>query len=243
MKISWRFEDLVPEGENLKVIGENHKVVYVVRLHTYDETCNIEKDIHHGPLGGQPFLLSDPFNDIIKGKLNFGDVLKAKESSMNRVLTRTVLMDSGRPLIEARSALEFFRGVYNAFVGKSLFIHQLTYRNPLTILVAGHGTLYFHHHVLHQDISQSNILLVPINDKSQDRYGFLIDLDYAADVVADSLECMSTGAPHRTGTLPYMAIDILNGDHGSHLYHYASIISSSLGDGLRPGMLSRGQER
>ena len=48
----------------------------------------------------------------------------------------------------------------------------------------------------------------------------MIDLDYAADVVADTLVCKSTGAPHRTGTLPYMAIDILRGDHDSHLYHY-----------------------
>lgn len=121
VKISWRFEDLVPEGENLKAIRENLEVVYVVRLHTYDEACNIEKDIHHGPLEGQPFLPRDPVD--VETRLNFGDVPKAKESSMNRILTRTVLLDSGRPLIEARSALEFLRGVYNAFVGKSLFIH------------------------------------------------------------------------------------------------------------------------
>ena len=103
-----------------------------------------------------------------------------------------------------------------------VFVHtpQLSYRKPLTILLVGHGTLYFHHHVLHRDISQSNILLVPIDDKIQDRYGFLIDLDYAVDVAADTLVCKSTGAPHRTGTLPYMAIDFLHGDHGSHLYHY-----------------------
>lgn len=86
--------------------------------------------------------------------------------------------------------------------------------------MVGHGTLYFHHHVLHRDISQSNILLVPIDNKVQDRYGFLIDLDYAADVVPDTLVCDSTGAPHRTGTLPFMAIDILRGEHSSHLYHY-----------------------
>ena len=123
VKISWRFEDLVPEGEILKAIRENLEVVYIVRLHTYDEACNIEKDIHHGPLEGQPFLLRDPVNGNTERRLNFGDVLKAKESSMNRILTRTVLLDSGRPLIEARSALGFLRGACNAFIGKSLFIH------------------------------------------------------------------------------------------------------------------------
>lgn len=34
VKISWYFEDFVLEGENLKAIGENPEVVYVVRLHT-----------------------------------------------------------------------------------------------------------------------------------------------------------------------------------------------------------------
>lgn len=37
----------------------------------------------------------------------------------------------------------------------------------------------------------------------------MIDLDYAADVVPDTLVCKSTGAPHRTGTLSFIAIDIL----------------------------------
>lgn len=122
VKISWRFEDLVPEGENLKAIRENLEVVYVVRLHRYDKACNIKKNIYHGPLEGQPFLLRNPVD--FDGRLNFGDVPKAKESSINRILTRTVLLDLERPFIEARSALEFLRGVYNAFVGKSLFIYS-----------------------------------------------------------------------------------------------------------------------
>ena len=121
MKISWRFKDLVPEDQNLKAIRENLKVVYVVRLHTYDEACNIEKDIHHGLLKSQPFLFRDLID--VEIRLKFGDVLKAKESLMNQILTRTMLLDSGRPFIEVHSALEFLKGVYNAFIGKSLFIY------------------------------------------------------------------------------------------------------------------------
>ena len=123
VKISWRFEDLVPDGENFKAIGKNLKVVYVVRLDSYDKTCNIEKNIYHSSLKRQLFLFSDPVNHIIEGKLNFGDISKAKKSCINWVLTKIALMDFRQPLIEARLALKFLRGVYNLFVGNSMFIH------------------------------------------------------------------------------------------------------------------------
>lgn len=143
----------MPEGVNLAAIGKNLKVVNVVRLHTHDETSNIEINTHHGPLGGRPFLLRDPLKDLFETEPHFKPETKAREVSMNRVFTRIVLMDSGRPLIEARSTLEFFRGLHNAFVSKSLLSHQISYRKSLTMLLAGHGTLYFHNHVLHRDIS------------------------------------------------------------------------------------------
>lgn len=104
-------------------IGKNLKVVNVVRLHTHDETSNIKINIHHGPLGGRPFLLRDPLKDFFETEPHFKPVTKAREVSMNWVFTRIVLMDSGRPLIEARSTLEFFRGLQNAFVSKSLLSH------------------------------------------------------------------------------------------------------------------------
>lgn len=56
--------------------------------------------------------------------------------------------------------------------------------------------LYFYHYVFHQDISQTNILLVPIIDKIQDRYDFLIDIDYAMDVAANTLLCKLIDALH-----------------------------------------------
>lgn len=92
-----------------------------MRLYIYNKTCNIETNIYHDSLKNQPFLLSNPASEIGR-KLNFGDNLKAKKSLMNRILTKTVLLDSKRSLIEAYSAPEFLRGVYHAFVGKSLFI-------------------------------------------------------------------------------------------------------------------------
>lgn len=80
--------------------------------------------------------------------------------------------------------------------------------------------LYFYHHVLHQDISQSNNFLIPIDNKSQDKYDFLIDLDYAVNVEANTLLCMSISVSHQTGILPYIAINILSNNHGLHFYHY-----------------------
>lgn len=84
----------------------------------------------------------------------------------------------------------------------------------------GNRMLYFHHYVLHQDISQTNILLVPINDKIQDWYSFLIDLDYTIYIAADTLLCKSTGASHKIKTLSYITINILYDNHSLYFYQY-----------------------
>lgn len=149
VKISCCYEYFDFKNENLKSIRENPEVVYVVRLYTYDETCNIKTDIYHIFLKNRSFPLNDPPSNVGR-RLNFGDNLKAKESSMNQILTKIVLLDSRRPLTEARSALKFLRNVYYAFVSKFLFIHpNESYRKPLTILLISYKTLYFHHYVLH----------------------------------------------------------------------------------------------
>lgn len=88
------------------------------------------------------------------------------------------------------------------------------------MLLVGHGMLYFYHYVLHQVISQTNILLVPIDDKIQDKYSVLINLDYAAYIATATLLYKSTGAPHQIETLSYIAINIFYDNHGLHFYHY-----------------------
>lgn len=123
MKIFWRFKDLVPEVENAKAIKKNIKMVYIVQLYTYNKACNIEKDIYYDFLKGQPFLLRDPID--VETRLNFWDVTKTKKNLMNQILIKTVLLDFECLLIEACFALEFLRGIYNTFIGNSLFIYLI----------------------------------------------------------------------------------------------------------------------
>ncbi|KAH0533948.1 hypothetical protein FGG08_007439 [Glutinoglossum americanum] len=195
VKMSWRFEGLRPEGTLLEQIGRNPKVCNVVRLHAYDEQLDVRLGVRKGMLDGQHFVVSEPVGS--RPLLEDEDSDDTCNTSLNRVFTRTVLCDTGRSLTEAASALELLHAVRDSFIG--------------------HGTLYFYEHVLHRDISRSNILLGP---NSPSTTGFLIDLDYAITVDSTSLQPGSSGAPHRTGTLPYMAIDILKNEHGMHLYHH-----------------------
>lgn len=64
--------------------------------------------------------------------------------------------------------------------------------------------------ILHRDISINNILIDRTPSSSQK--GILIDLDYA--IKMSRLE--SSGAPHRTGTYVYMAIEILDNENTVH---------------------------
>ncbi|KAH0559931.1 hypothetical protein GP486_003546 [Trichoglossum hirsutum] len=194
VKFSWRFEGLQPEGALLERVGRNEKVRNVVRVHAFDERRDVKNDIRKGQDSGRPFVIKQ--SRIRKVLLPAPEMLLS--AAQNRVFTRTVLKDVGQPLIEVSSALELIRGVRDSFIG--------------------HGTLYFDGGILHRDISRSNLLLRP--PSSPLGAGFLIDLDYAIDINPESLQPASSGAPHRTGTLPYMAIDILNNNHGAHLYHH-----------------------
>src|SRR5437667_213449 len=90
---------------------------------------------------------------------------------------------------------------------------------------SGHWVLYQSHQILHRDISISNILmpdnfLVSSSSNPSLYGGFLIDLDYAVRRNPDNGQFAASGAPHRTGTLPYIAIDILKDPTFPHLYHH-----------------------
>ncbi|KZT22806.1 hypothetical protein NEOLEDRAFT_1031523, partial [Neolentinus lepideus HHB14362 ss-1] len=63
--------------------------------------------------------------------------------------------------------------------------------------------------VIHRDISIHNIMLIEaIEDGDQHRKGLLIDLDYATDYPEPANR--QTGMAERTGTLPFMAVDLLS---------------------------------
>ena len=87
----------------------------------------------------------------------------------------------------------------------------------LTLRHIGHGTLYFYERVLHGDISRSNILLSP---ETPSTTGLLIDLDHSSALNPPPIQHGSSTARRRTGTIPYMAIDLLRNEYEEHLYHH-----------------------
>ncbi|OJD18450.1 hypothetical protein AJ78_01506 [Emergomyces pasteurianus Ep9510] len=74
--------------------------------------------------------------------------------------------------------------------------------------IRAHRSLYINGKILHRDISENNIIIT--DPKSANGYsGMLIDLDLAKELCSGG-----TGARHQTGTMEFMAIEVLrNIDH------------------------------
>ncbi|KAF8458732.1 hypothetical protein BDZ91DRAFT_621264, partial [Kalaharituber pfeilii] len=96
-----------------------------------------------------------------------------------------------------------------------------------TILSAfrAHKELYFNRGILHRDISINNILHAPPKEgQPATTHGLLIDLDYGLALgvpgTTPSPVHERSGVPHRTGTLPFMAISVLQDSRFPHRYHY-----------------------
>lgn len=126
----------------------------------------------------------------------------------NRVLSRLVLSPTGRPLVDPTlSPLQVAEGLLAGLVG--------------------HASLFFQGGILHRDISPNNIIVVDqdlpqltfvsppaahgdpfewIWPRDVPLRGCLIDLDYAIEASAHP-----SGALDRTGTYPFIAIQILSG--------------------------------
>ena len=188
-KTFWRSRTNSSEGELLGSVQKCPSVINLARMRSYDEPLTINRERWDSRSTGRVLTLN---NRPEEEKLVFG----SNRGPDVRVFSRLILEDRGHPLKEVETPLELFRSVLDAF--------------------RGHKTLYFNGGVLHRDISQSNILLRPRDDTSG--YGFLIDLDYAVRIDNRTFEPTSSGANHRTGTLPFMAIGILRCEDMRHLY-------------------------
>lgn len=102
----------------------------------------------------------------------------------NRIHTR-ILMRKGRDLVDFQSVQELLWGFHDAIEGHRSLVEA---------------------DILHRDISIYNIMLSnPANPRSDGKRGFVIDLDLAIEISATE----PSGAPHRTGTTQFMAIDVL----------------------------------
>jgi len=94
-------------------------------------------------------------------------------------------------------------------------IHK--YESPLELLgalrdaIKAHRSLYLQGNILHRDISENNIIIT--DPKKTGVMGMLIDLDLAKE-----LDSGRSGARCRTGTMEFMAIEVLLGI--SHTYRH-----------------------
>jgi serine/threonine protein kinase len=77
---------------------------------------------------------------------------------------------------------------------------------------SGYRWLYEIPKILHRDISLDNLMLRKEDDNV---YAVLNDLDLAV-----SADVKSTSSKHRTGTKPFMAIDLIHPDPTIHMYRH-----------------------
>ncbi|KAI9770216.1 MAG: hypothetical protein M1839_003244 [Geoglossum umbratile] len=78
--------------------------------------------------------------------------------------------------------------------------------------IKGHRSLYQDGKILHRDISLNNLIITDAENEEDPR-GMLIDLDLAKE-----LDSGPSGARHRTGTMEFMAIEVLKGM--AHTYRH-----------------------
>ncbi|OAA36457.1 serine/threonine-protein kinase Sgk2 [Metarhizium rileyi] len=110
----------------------------------------------------------------------------------NRILRVLAISPPGRPISQFESVAELLEGLRDA-----LKVHQ---------------SLYMDGKILHRDISENNIIIT--DPKIADGFkGMLIDLDLAKEEGKGP-----SGARHRTGTMEFMAIEVLLGI--SHTYRH-----------------------
>ncbi|OBT60889.1 hypothetical protein VE03_09937 [Pseudogymnoascus sp. 23342-1-I1] len=114
------------------------------------------------------------------------------ETYGNRIHCCLVVSPAGRPLHAYRSTKELLEALRDA--------------------VRGHKSLLEDGKILHRDISENNIIVTEAASKGEPK-GRLIDLDLAKE-----LDSVPSGASHRTGTMQFMAIEVLQGK--GHTYRH-----------------------
>ena len=156
-------------------------VIGLAQFLSYDIYEKVSEEVRGGLTPENTHLSTDAYNLLI--------------GRYDRTYTRLVLGTVGVPLTSAElSPLQVAQGLLGGLMG--------------------HASLFFDARILHRDISPSNILYCPdaldipsprpeICGNQTTLRGCMIDLDFAIDV--------TKGAEDRTGTYPFIAVDILRG--------------------------------
>ncbi|QKX58161.1 uncharacterized protein TRUGW13939_05282 [Talaromyces rugulosus] len=106
----------------------------------------------------------------------------------NRILRCLVISPAGRPIYEFCSPMELLVALRDA--------------------IRAHQSLYLVGNILHRDISENNIIITD-PETADGNSGMLIDLDLAKEISSGR-----SGARHQTGTMEFMAIEVLRAvDH------------------------------
>ena len=107
----------------------------------------------------------------------------------NRILCCLAISPVGRPLQEFSSVVEFLKAFRDA--------------------IKAHRSLFFDRKILHRDVSLNNIIITD-PEQSDGYWGMLIDYDLAVPMDEDGKNEISK-EKKMTGTLEYMAIEVLEG--------------------------------
>ncbi|KID73425.1 uncharacterized protein G6M90_00g062590 [Metarhizium brunneum] len=137
----------------------------------------------------QKSKLCTEFNDQLSiGKAKPSLYMPGEDPWENRIYSCLVVSPAGRVISDFRTIKELLESMRDA--------------------IRAHQSLYTVGNILHRDISSNNIIIT--NPETADGFrGMLIDLDLAK--VRDS---GPSGARHQTGTMQFMAIQVLRGvDH------------------------------
>jgi Fungal protein kinase len=114
------------------------------------------------------------------------------ETYGNRIHCCLVVSPAGQPLYVYRSVRELLEALRDS--------------------IRGHKSLLEDGRILHRDISKNNIIITEAAT-DRDPKGMLIDLDLAKE-----LDSVPSRASHRTGTMQFMAIEVLQGK--GHTYRH-----------------------
>ncbi|RMZ89596.1 hypothetical protein DV736_g3180, partial [Chaetothyriales sp. CBS 134916] len=156
----------------------------------------------------QPSFLSGSFSELHGLSIAQNPPRKRKSYDVEEAQGTSLLTSNSGPYDN-----RIFRSLIVSPAGRA--IHN--YESPLELLEAlrdaikAHESLYRKGNILHRDISENNII---ITDPKTDGFkGMLIDLDLAKELGSGR-----SGARCRTGTMEFMAIEVLQGI--SHTYRH-----------------------
>jgi serine/threonine protein kinase len=120
--------------------------------------------------------------------------------------------------------------------GRSLHEYQLVRElsEALRDAIRGHRPLLEDGRILHRDISENNIIIAesPVEGAPKGR---LIDLDLAKE--------LDSGARHRTGTMRFMAIEVLEGNGHTYRHDLESFLYVFIWMCIRYGYEGTGEQK